>query len=110
MVAEATLAPLPDWDASGTARLEQGGSEDSRALVVTLDADTETELREVWLIDPDTNGLISLGQLVGESGRFTVPSGVDLQLYSLVDISEEPADGNPAHSGNSIVRGELHLT
>jgi hypothetical protein len=110
VVAEATLAPLPDWDASGTAKLEQGSSEDSRALVVSLDAATASDLREVWLIAPETNGLISLGQLVGGSGRYTVPPDVDLRLYSLVDISDEPTDGNPAHSGNSIVRGELHQT
>jgi len=24
-----------------------------------------------------------------------------------VDVSIEPADGNPAHSGNSVVRGRL---
>lgn len=108
VVAEATLDPFPDWDASGAAQLEQGTSESSRDLLVTLDAAPASELREVWLMDPDTNGLISLGQLVGDEGRFTVPSGVDLGLYTVVDISQEPADGNPAHSGDSIVRGELH--
>jgi hypothetical protein len=25
----------------------------------------------------------------------------------VVDVSNEPFDGNPAHSGDSIVRGEL---
>ena len=33
--------------------------------------------------------------------------GVDLDEYSIVDISVEPIDGDPAHSGDSIVRGQL---
>lgn len=107
VVAEATLIPFPDWNASGTARLEQLGSAESRDLVVTLDVATATDLREVWLMDPQTKGLISLGQLAGNDGRFAVPPAVDLRQFSVVDISDEPADGNPAHSGNSIVRGQL---
>jgi len=32
---------------------------------------------------------------------------VDLKNYVLVDVSQEPVDGDPNHSGDSIVRGEL---
>lgn len=45
--------------------------------------------------------------LDGTDGRFTVPADIDLAEYSLVDISEEPDDGDPQHSGDSIVRGPL---
>ncbi|KQX05359.1 anti-sigma factor domain-containing protein [Leifsonia sp. Root60] len=107
VIAQAELDPFPSWNASGTARLEQSGSADSRDLVIDLDAPSGTDLREVWLIDPATNGLVSLGQLSGASGRFVVPAGIDLAQFSVVDISDEPADGNPAHSGDSIVRGQL---
>ncbi|MEL4319666.1 anti-sigma factor [Leifsonia sp. YIM 134122] len=109
VIAEAALDPLPTWNASGTARLEESDSGSTRDLVVDLDAPSGTDLREVWLIDPATNGLVSLGQLAGASGRFTVPNGIDLEQFSVVDVSDEPADGNPAHSGDSIVRGELRL-
>ena len=107
VVAQAVLDPFPTWDASGTARLEAGSS-GSHDLLVTLTAPSGTDLREVWLMDPTTNGLVSLGLLSGSSGRFTVPSDVDLRRYSVVDISDEPNDGNPAHSGDSIVRGQLN--
>jgi len=30
--------------------------------------------------------------------------------YPLVDISIEPYDGNPTHSGDSIVRGQLDVS
>jgi hypothetical protein len=45
--------------------------------------------------------------LHGESGTFAVPAGLDLDRFRLVDVSDEPRDGNPAHSGDSIVRGAL---
>lgn len=106
VVAKATLDPFPNWQAAGSAQLED--SNGSRELVVELDAPSGG-FREVWLINPETSGLLSLGFLDGTSGHFTVPADVDLSAYSLVDISEEPGDGNPGHSGDSIVRGELRL-
>jgi hypothetical protein len=56
---------------------------------------------------PDVSGLVSLGTLDGSSGRFDLPAGLDLDQFSVVDVSEEQFDGDPAHSGDSIVRGPL---
>ena len=36
-----------------------------------------------------------------------VPAGIDPAQFALVDVSREPVDGEPAHSGDSIVRGLL---
>ncbi|BDV31898.1 anti-sigma factor [Microbacterium terricola] len=107
-VASATLDAFPDHPtAAGTADVDRT-ADGTRRLVVTLDASTpETEYREVWLIRNDAQALISLGVLDGDEGSFPIPDGVDLAEYSLVDISVEPLDGDPAHSGDSIVRGEL---
>ncbi len=107
VVAEATLEPFPSWEAAGSAQLAEANG--VRELRVELDAPAGG-LREVWLIDPETSGLLSLGLLDGASGQFTIPADVDLSAYSLVDISAEPGDGNPGHSGDSIVRGELRLS
>lgn len=103
VLAEAVLEPFPEWSASGAARVEEN-SDGSRAVVVDLSAPSGG-LREVWLIDPDTSGLISLGLLSGTSGTFSIPADLDLSRFSVVDVSDEPDDGDPAHSGNSIVRG-----
>jgi anti-sigma-K factor RskA len=105
LVAQADLEPFPNWDASGSARVEEETS-GARHIVVDLSAPNDG-LTEVWLIDPDTSGLISLGLLSGREGRFALPEDLDLARYSVVDVSLEPDDGNPAHSGDSIVRGEL---
>jgi hypothetical protein len=63
---------------------------------------------EVWLLAPDGQRLQSLGTTDGR-GRYAVPTGIDPRQYPVVDISREPPDGNPAHSGDSLVRGKLDL-
>ncbi|PTL74216.1 hypothetical protein C1I63_16165 [Rathayibacter caricis DSM 15933] len=107
VVARAELQAFPDWQgATGSAELEavDGG----RELIVRLDVQGgDGGYREVWLIAADASGLVPLGALDGTEGRFAVPAGLDLSEYSLVDVSEEPLDGDPAHSGDSIVRGPL---
>lgn len=107
VVAEAALDPLPGWAASGTATVERE-DDGGRVLVITFDGGVRSDdYREVWLIDRDVTRLVSLGILQGGEGRFTVPDGLDLADLPVVDVSEEPFDGNPAHSGDSVVRGIL---
>ncbi|TFV80882.1 anti-sigma factor [Microbacterium sp. dk485] len=80
-----------------------------RVVRVTLDADADTGdgSREVWLITADATALVSLGTLEGSEGTFPIPPDIDIDEYVLVDVSLEPEDGDPQHSGDSIVRGEL---
>lgn len=61
---------------------------------------------EVWLFGGDGR-MVSLGTLSDRDGTFTVPQGINTQEYSVVDISDEAPDGNPAHSGISLIRGEF---
>ncbi|WP_246125292.1 anti-sigma factor [Cellulomonas xylanilytica] len=108
VIATAVLEPLPGWDASGSAVVETL-SDGSRVLVVDLAQSESSDdgFREVWLLKPDVSGLVSVGTLDGASGRFDLPAGLDLDQFSVVDVSEEQFDGDPAHSGDSIVRGPL---
>lgn len=107
-LASAALDALPAWpDASGQARLEES-PDGLRQVVVEVDADaTPGGYREVWLLADDLSGLVSLGVLEGTEGRFDVPAGLDVSRFSLVDVSQEALDGDPGHSGDSIVRGAL---
>jgi len=68
-------------------------------------ADGELEL---WIINDDVSDMHSLG-VVTSSGRYVLPEGVDPESFPIVDISVEPFDGNPAHSGQSTLRGRLEL-
>jgi hypothetical protein len=36
-----------------------------------------------------------------------LPDDLDLTTYPVVDVSVEPMDGDPAHSGLSVARGSL---
>lgn len=107
VIAQAALDPLPGWDATGAATVEEN-PDGTRELVVTLEGGAGDDgFHEVWLIDREVTRLVSLGVLEGSEGRFTVPAGLDLADFAVVDVSEEPFDGDPAHSGDSIIRGIL---
>ncbi|MGX5769255.1 anti-sigma factor [Microbacterium trichothecenolyticum] len=110
-IASATLDAFPAHPgAAGTARVTEL-SDGERTLTVSLDDVDESDgFREVWLITADASDLVSLGELDGKKGTFVVPADVDLRDYVLVDVSQEPLDGNPAHSGDSIVRGQLDFS
>lgn len=45
--------------------------------------------------------------LQADTVRLTVPDGLDADAYSVVDVSIQPYDGDPAHSGDSLLRGTL---
>ena len=109
-IAAATLSAFPDHaGAAGTAEVEETRNGGLR-IRVSLDSPPPADAyREVWLIRNDAAALISLGILESSNGVFAIPEGIDLSEYSLVDISVEPIDGDPQHSGDSIVRGELHF-
>jgi len=61
---------------------------------------------EVWLLDEDAVGMVSLGPL-RDDGTYEVPGGVDLGAFPVIDVSVEPSDGDPRHSGVSVLRGTL---
>lgn len=92
---------------TGSAELVRDGDETLLELdVPDLPATTSGSVYEVWLLTPDGSRLQSLGLTDGR-GRFLIPAGVDPDQYDVVDVSREPTDGNPAHSGDSLVRGRL---
>ncbi|MFN8197451.1 MAG: anti-sigma factor [Nakamurella multipartita] len=97
--------PLPVTEGQlGTAELVAGRTgQQVRVDVPGLPA-TDSSAYEVWLFGGDGR-MVSLGTLADGSGSFTVPAGIDTNVYRTVDISDEPPDGNPTHSGISLVRG-----
>jgi len=108
VVAQVRLEALPGWSASGDAQVEEDGQGRRTLVVRVTDADADG-FREVWLLDAGATRLVSLGLLDGDEGRFALPADLDLAEFPVVDVSAEPFDGDPAHSGDSIVRGELAL-
>jgi hypothetical protein len=106
-VAAAELGPLENADASGSARVVER-EDGTRVLELDLQAPAlEDAYYEVWLLRPDVSGLVPVGTTHAGSSQFEIPAGLDLGQYPVVDVSVEPLDGDPAHSGDSVVRGVL---
>jgi hypothetical protein len=107
VAATAQLAPEPIAPAGsrGVARV-LGAGERLELQVTGLPA--VSGYYEVWLIDPETSQMVSVGLLRGDGDELLpLPSNIDLRRYRLVDVSAEEFDGNVAHSGRSLLRGTL---
>jgi anti-sigma-K factor RskA len=66
---------------------------------------------ELWLLpaagqgDPVAIGTFKVGADGRATGSYRLPD--DPAKYALFDVSEEPADGNPKHSGTSVLRAPV---
>jgi hypothetical protein len=106
VLAATELARLGDSGSGRAELVERDGSVQLR--VETEDLDAADGYLELWMIDPTVTKLVSLGPLRAD-GRYDVPAGVTPAEFPIVDISAEPLDGDPTHSGQSLLRGELPL-
>ena len=61
---------------------------------------------QVWLYDSIVQAE-SLGTITDGSGRLEVQLPADASKYRFLDVSLEPADSNPNHSGDSVLRAPL---
>ena len=106
VTATADLSAVPDdFGGSGAAELVDGGLRVETMGLDPLD-DAVYELWLLELVDGQAKDLVSLG-LIDADGTYELDDGIDLDRFSTVDISIEPTDGDPTHSGNSVLRGEL---
>jgi hypothetical protein len=105
-VAAAALAPLDQRDARGNA--EVVSTKKGEQLRVVLKApDAGQSFYEVWLLEPSVKRMVQVGVVRPGTTVLDLPEGIDLSEYPIVDVSVEPLDGNPTHSGVSVARGEL---
>ncbi|SPE99675.1 anti-sigma factor [Streptomyces sp. MA5143a] len=102
------LAPLAVPRAAGTVRLVRGPEAGREVTVTVTGLPRPDGYYEVWLMDRTHTRLVALGVL-GPDGTATLPlpARIDLGRYSLLDISAQEDNGDPAHSGTSVVRGAL---
>lgn len=111
-VAQVALRPVGSTApaASGSATLVSDGGRELELRVHGLKANGPSgDYYELWLMN-STNDLVSLGSFrVPPSGTATVqvPVPVDPAAFKFVDISLEPADGNPRHSGDSVLQAPV---
>jgi anti-sigma-K factor RskA len=108
IVASAALEPIGDAGVRGSAVVEKvDGGAQLKVTVPDLPAAADGYY-EVWMATADTATMVAIGNLnPGETAEYTLPVGMDLASFPVVDISLEHFDGNPGHSATSVVRGTL---
>jgi hypothetical protein len=60
----------------------------------------------VWLFDDVSNARM-VAHFSGAQARLEAPLPQSFQRYRFIDVSSEPPDGNPNHSGASVLRVPL---
>ncbi|MCU0263248.1 MAG: anti-sigma factor [Candidatus Nanopelagicales bacterium] len=108
-VAQTVLAPLPGTSVPTAGKATVVDSPDGKVVRVDARALPASDgYYEVWLLDEELTKLVALGALpAGAIGTFTVPPGLSLADFPVIDISLEAHDGDPSHSKQSLMRGQL---
>ena len=100
-----TLGDAPEE--LGEADLTRSGST-TQVRIAMNSLPSKGQIVEAWLINKDGRRMISIGFVHGtEPQQFVIDPRLLDEGYVIVDVSREPLDGNPKHSGDSIVRGTL---
>jgi anti-sigma-K factor RskA len=106
--AELALGRIDDGPAGASGDVEVAANDSRATLVVEgLDPNGADQFYEAWLLDADGK-MIALGSFkVGEDGRaeVQVPIPVSPSQYTYFDVSLQEDNGDPAHSGISVLRG-----
>lgn len=108
-VATFAMEPLDDRVAT---EVDGDVVRDGDATVVELDLAALPELPagefyELWLLDLDNGELVSLGEVDAATTTVPIKGPIDATAFPVIDVSVEPADGEPAHSGDSVLRGPI---
>ena len=108
IVAQGGLDPLDGATVVGTAAVEE--DETGRHLHVSVPdlPAVEDGYYEVWMATADASTMVAVGTLGPEGDSIlTLPAGMNVSDFPLVDVSVEHFDGDPGHSAQSVVRGLL---
>jgi anti-sigma-K factor RskA len=105
-VGQLALEPVGDLDpgASGNIAVSDDGV---TVRVSGLQPTEDDQFYELWLLGADKE-LVGLGSFrVGEDGAATLklPLPMNPDAFQYFDLSLEPGDGDPGHSGVSVLRG-----
>lgn len=109
-VLPARLGPLPGGppDVAGRAAVHRTAA-GAQLSVATTGLPLRHGYYEVWLYDPTVNNMVAVGVL-GDGGRgtFTLPAGIDLQNYHVVDVSAQNYTGGSVIThAQSVLRGQF---
>ena len=106
LVSSVGLHALGGDGASGLVSLAEGEPRTAEVVIDGLPRSAAGEHYELWLLgsgDPVSLGTFTVGPDGHADNVITIP--VDPGAYRSFDVSVEPDDGDPAHSGDSVLRG-----
>ncbi|HEX8805068.1 MAG TPA: anti-sigma factor, partial [Acidimicrobiales bacterium] len=107
VVASARLQPLADATSVTAELVDDDGQLQLDIPLSQADLPAPNDgFYEVWLIDEAVDGMVSLGP-ARDDGVYDVPDDLDYRSFPIVDVSVERPDGDPEHSGTSVLRGTL---
>lgn len=109
VIARAELKPLPQW-AGTTGRAEvTADGRGHRELILHVDPAKPVDgTLRVWLMKDSVRDPQAMGEVRNGEARITIPPGMSLFIFPVVDVSDEPpGDSDDQHSGDSVLRGEL---
>ena len=101
-----TIGEAPP-SAEGRVVLAGSGTDPVTLDVSGLRPTGKNEFYELWLLGEDSE-LVALGSFRVEPGgetKIEVPLPVDPDDYEYFDVSIQPENGSPDHSGRSVLRG-----
>ena len=105
--ARLTQLPTGPSDVSGTAEVRSTAS-GRQLTVTTAGLPLRQGYYEVWLFNPTTQGMTPVGTLGDHGGgTFTVPAGIDLRDYHVIDVSAQDYGGATVQHGQSVLQGPL---
>lgn len=108
LAGEAQLAPVSQANFTGEAEMFRHADGQLTLTVQVAEVPApEDGYLELWLRDEQASRLISLGTVTTTSTTVTVPQGMDLSEYPVVDVSHEHYDGDPSHSGVTLAAGPM---
>jgi hypothetical protein len=93
---------LAGFTGRGTARIEGSGA-DARLIMSLRDLPPREEAYAVWLYNALTDAVM-IDRVVGTRLDVDKVLPADPADYKFIDVSREPIDDNPNHSGSSVLR------
>ena len=109
-ISTAHLSQQPNGpsNVSGQAVVHSTASGRRQLMITTAGLPLRQGYYEVWLFNPTTQGMTPVGTLGDHgAGTFTIPAGIDLRDYHVIDISAQDYGGATVQHGQSVLQGPL---
>ena len=104
------LQPIGVSTGTGRVTMTTSGLDRTMTVDAQLMPPSQGSFYEVWLLNQVSGRMVSVGVLPDDGkAKFSLPAEL-LTAYDTVDVSLEPDDGVPAHSGDSVLRANYGPT